>query len=213
MLLLPLWVAVIERKLQAVFFETKFWYPAFLIKPSGENTEFELHQDWTFVDEEKYYSGNVWIPLCETEFENGTLCIIPRAHYKNIKTLRSRTVLEIFKGREELLKKFCVPVNLKKGQAVIFQHSVPHYTPSNTSQKMRIAVACGFNSLHAPLLNYCKTENGSIEIYSMPDNFVFDYDNVEQTALTPNGKLIGHCPYKSDDYLTDEELVSLFSQG
>ena len=45
---------VIGQRLAEVFLNTKFWSPAFLIKPVGDNTEFKLHQDWTFVDEEHY---------------------------------------------------------------------------------------------------------------------------------------------------------------
>ncbi|MBP6731228.1 MAG: phytanoyl-CoA dioxygenase family protein [Chitinophagales bacterium] len=202
---------ILDSKLNAVFENTKFWNPAFLIKPTGQNTEFKLHQDWTFVDESNYFSGNIWIPLADTNEANGTICVIPKSHYKHVKTLRSHTIPEIFRGREDVIKHLSIPVNLKAGEAIIFQHSLVHYSPSNTTDKVRVAVSCGFNSRGATLLNYYKNSDTEVTLYAMPDNFVFDYGSVRDINGVPqNGIILSKSGYKPNPQLSDRELQSFF---
>lgn len=202
---------IIQKPLDSFFINTKFWAPAFMIKPPGEETEFKLHQDWTFVDEEHYYSGNVWVPLSDTDVSNGTICVIPKSHYQFIKTLRAHTIHEIFRNREAVIKDLCVPVNLKAGQAIVFQHSVVHYSPPNSSKSNRVAFSCGFNSAGATLMTYHKTADDTVEVYAVPDNFVFDYENVSQLGAAPtNGKLLRTESFRQTTALSDEDLRNLF---
>lgn len=202
---------VIQNPLSRFFVNTKFWAPALMIKPPGEATEFKLHQDWTFVDEEQFYSGNVWVPLSDTDVNNGTICVIPQSHYRFIKTLRAHTIHEIFRNRETVIKDLCIPVNLKAGQAIVFQHSAVHYSPPNLSDSNRVAVSCGFNSENATLITYHKTSDDKVEVYAVPDNFVFNYENLSQLGAAPqNGTLLRTESYKPHAQLSNTELRNLF---
>lgn len=202
---------IIKPALELYFTNTTFWHPAFLIKPFGENTEFKLHQDWTFVDEDLYISGNIWIPLSDTDFNNGTICVIPGTHYASVKTLRSHTIHEVFRGKEEILKDLCIPIPLKSGEAIIFQHSLVHYSPKNISNEHRIAVSCGFNTTGAEIITHYRNGD-NIEVYSMPQNFVFEYDDFNQLNKTPqNGTLIKVIADQRQKNLSNEELRSFFS--
>ena len=125
--------------------------------------------------------------------------------------MRSQTIHELFRGREDVLRKYGVPVNLKAGQAVIFQHSLVHYNPSNNSNDLRIAVTCGFNSNDATLLTHYKDENNQVTVYAMPDNFVFDYGTVDELGLRPaNGQVLRQMGYKPSASLSDEALIAFF---
>lgn len=202
----------IKHALEQYFNNITFWHPAFLIKPFGENTEFKLHQDWTFVDEEKYISGHIWIPLNNTDFNNGTICVIPCTHYANVKTLRAHTIHELFRGREDVLKDLCIPVPLKIGEAIIFQHSLVHYSPNNISNEHRVAVSCGFNTAGANIITHYRNRE-NIEVYSMPQNFVFEYDDFNQLNKIPhNGTLLKVIADQKHNALSNEELRALFSR-
>lgn len=202
--------SVIAEPLARHTINTKFWLPAFLIKPVGEDTEFEIHQDWTFVDEERYTSGNVWMPLGDTNASNGTLHFIPKSHYKYFKSLRAQTIPKFYHGNELLMKNLTQPLNVKAGQAVIFHHSIVHFTPPNRSQDLRIAVSCGFNSADAPLKFYYQATDNNVEEYLMPDNFVFEYEGVEDLDLRPALGKLNRNIERSQKIYSSEELQELF---
>lgn len=189
----------------------KLWNAAFLIKPTGNNTEFNLHQDWTFVDEEHFYSGNIWMPLQDTNEENGTLYVIPKTHFAQIKTFRAQTIHELFFEKEHILKPFCIPLKIKKGEALIFQHSLIHYSSANKSNSNRIAAVCGFNSSKAILKTHYRISEIECEEYEMPDNFVFDFEDGKSLNNKPNGTFIKKIkiPYQIK-INSPEDLISHF---
>lgn len=201
---------VLKIPLNNVLSNCNFWLPAFLIKPPGEDTEFRLHQDWTFVDEKVYVSGNVWIPLCDTDENNGTLHFIEKSHHLCVSSFRVQGMPLFFEGSEDLLKQYCTEVQVKAGQAIVFFHSVIHYSPPNRSQLDRVAVSCGFHSTDAPLMFYHRSGESRIEEYLMPDNFVFDFDDSESLGCRPeHGQLNRTLDYEQRIY-SEEDLVNLF---
>jgi hypothetical protein len=196
---------IVWPKLANLMSDTTFWPGAFLIKPPGEESEFQAHQDWTFVDEEKFVSGNVWIPLTDVNIHNGCLSVIESSQYPNIKSIRSQTIPDFFHTNREIIKPFLKPIHLKAGQALIFNHSLIHHSYSNTSGINRIAVSKGFNSAEATLLHYLKTSDQTAELYEMPKDFVFSYDNLEDLKHKPiNGKIIKTLSYHDKSYSDDE---------
>lgn len=202
--------SVIDAPLAKYMINTKFWLPAFLIKPVGEDTEFEIHQDWTFVDEDRFTSGNVWMPLDDTNAENGTLHFIPKSHYKYFKSLRAQTIPKFYQGNEALMKKLTQSLDVKAGQAVIFHHSIVHFTPPNRSKDLRIAVSCGFNSADAPLKFYYRASDSVVEEYMMPDNFVFEYEGVSDLDLRPALGTLNRKIEMTQKIYSPEELTRLF---
>jgi hypothetical protein len=192
---------IVLPKISNLMSDITFWPGAFLIKPSGENSEFQAHQDWTFVDEEKFVSGNVWIPLSDVDIYNGCLSVVESSQYPNIRSIRSQTIPDFFHTNREIVKPFLKPLCLKAGQALIFNHSLIHYSCSNTSGINRIAVSKGFNSCGATLHHYLKTSNQTAELYEMPENFIFNYDNLEVLKIKPiNGKMLKNFKYYDKFY-------------
>src|SRR5690606_16849018 len=51
----------------------KFSVGCFLVKESGEDSFFDMHQDWTCVEEPQYCSLNFWISLDNIDKSNGRL--------------------------------------------------------------------------------------------------------------------------------------------
>ena len=201
--------SIIVPKIQKILKDINIWPGAFLIKPPGENTEFEAHQDWTFVDEDKFVSGNVWIPLHDVDVHTGCLSVISSSHYPNIKTIRSQTIPDFFHSNRKLLTPYTKPLPIKAGQIVVFNHSLIHYSYPNLSSQNRVVVSNGFNSIGAPLLHYLKTNYCEVELYEMPNNFVFDYDNLETLKQKPIlGKHLKTFKL-AEKQLTDNEIIEM----
>lgn len=49
----------------------------FMVKEPGGNNPMPLHADWTYVDESQATSLAIWLPLVDTNPENGQLGVIP----------------------------------------------------------------------------------------------------------------------------------------
>ncbi|QQR97831.1 MAG: phytanoyl-CoA dioxygenase family protein [Sphingobacteriales bacterium] len=52
---------------------------AFQIKPASSTSILNPHQDSPIIDETKYYATYIWIPLCDTNVKNGTLCLTEKS--------------------------------------------------------------------------------------------------------------------------------------
>jgi Phytanoyl-CoA dioxygenase (PhyH) len=110
-----------------------------LIKPPGEKSGFDPHQDNTMVDETRSRSYIIWIPLVEVHSENGAVCILPKSHrLGNI--YRAVSIPWIFREVQAEMAKHMMPVFLKAGQALVFDSALIHLSLPNRSDKTRIAV-------------------------------------------------------------------------
>lgn len=201
----------IKGSIDSAFKDINLWYPAFLVKPPSIDEKFYTHQDWSFVDEKKFYSGNIWIPLDDTNYHNGTLCVIPKTHFSKIETYRSKQIREVFNDHRDALEQYAKPISLKKGQALIFQHSMIHFSPVNQSSENRIVVNCGFNSYGAQILAYKKTGENTFSAYSMNENFMFLEDDPSKIGDIPQYalKLFDVKWHKKLDNLND--ILNYFS--
>ena len=135
-------------------------YGNFMVKPSGDNkTTCQLHQDWTYVDEERFLAVNIWIPLTDLTEQNGTLHLVPGSH-KLDKRVRGRDIYwPYFDAQEYLIKTSAKPVYLKKGQPVIFIGKTFHYSPPNVSQFERVGASVVVVHKEAQLYNYYQRDN------------------------------------------------------
>ncbi|MBK7503751.1 MAG: phytanoyl-CoA dioxygenase family protein [Bacteroidetes bacterium] len=63
----------IKEKTDGFFVDYKYISPRFAVKEPNSNSLIPPHQDWTFVDESKFQSYNLWIALVDINETNGTL--------------------------------------------------------------------------------------------------------------------------------------------
>ena len=64
---------ILKPFIEAHFKDFKVAINSFVVKVSGPNSEFYLHQDTTGLDESKYSPINLWIPLVGVDQSNGCL--------------------------------------------------------------------------------------------------------------------------------------------
>jgi hypothetical protein len=116
------------------------------IKPSGKGFV-HPHQNLTIVDEEKYTSVSVWIPLQDTNLKNGTLCVVPGSQ-NGFEIWRNTHVywpyIDFFRNGEG--RSYFEAINVKAGEVLILDDRIVHYTPENKSSEDRWV----FHSLWKP---------------------------------------------------------------
>jgi hypothetical protein len=168
---------IYSSKVATLFHDIKKLGSSFLTKPTGITGTMPVHQDWTVVDEEKFYSVTAWVPLQDVNENNGAIKVLPGSN-RFSKTLRSPNIPNEFDGLSEVISKQMKTLNMKAGEALIFNHALLHASWLNQSSSPRIAVTYGLIPSQAKLYLYLKNEKGKLEKYFMPDDMFSKYTNI-----------------------------------
>jgi hypothetical protein len=167
---------------------------SFIVKVPGPNSDFTLHQDSTGLDEYKYSPLSAWIPLQDTDLNNGTLCVVPKSH-AFFHPYRGISFSSPFKSYESLLRRYLVPVNLKAGDILLFDNRLVHYSHLNNANEERVVVMSGLFPKEAEIISVYKDEsddNAPLEIYRQSEDFLITntafYENC--TARPYRGEII-----------------------
>lgn len=160
------------------------FYPVFanfMLKKGAGNNPMPLHADWTYVDETQHQSYAIWIPLTDVSALNGHLCVIPYSQHIS-HAIRGPGMLQWeFPANEILIQKAGCCLDLKVGQAVVYNHRLLHYSPPNSSNQLRAAINISFVPKMVSLLHYCVPENtDSIHLFDASvSDFYFHYNNFQ----------------------------------
>jgi len=170
-------------KVDALFHDIKKLGSSFLCKSTGAESKMPVHQDWTVVDESKYCSVTVWVPLVDTDETNGAIRVLRGSHtFTN--TLRSPNLPSEYENVKDEIWNELEALPMKAGEAFIFNHALIHASFPNTSSKERLAITYGLIPKEAQLHLYLKNNAGKIEKYKMPDDMFPRYNNIgEQPAF------------------------------
>ncbi|MES2622248.1 MAG: phytanoyl-CoA dioxygenase family protein [Bacteroidota bacterium] len=156
------------------FADYKIVINSFIVKTSGPGSDFSLHQDSTGLDEFEYSPLSLWIPLQDTDLNNGTLCLIPKTH-GFFHPYRGISFQSPFCDYENLLRTYLVPVVLKAGDVLFFDNRVVHYSHTNFSNAERVVVMSGIFPQQADILSVYKDKtipSSPFEIYKHSDDFL-----------------------------------------
>lgn len=167
--------AILETTYQQLFVHYKAVIHSFIIKTPGPGSEFSLHQDSTGLDEFAYSPLSVWIPLQDTNLQNGGLCVVPKSHHF-FYPYRGISFQSPFHDWEDVLRTYLLPIELKAGEILLFDNRLVHYSHQNTSDQARCVVMSGIFPKEAPLISVYKNEvadaDAPIEIYQQEDDFL-----------------------------------------
>jgi ectoine hydroxylase-related dioxygenase (phytanoyl-CoA dioxygenase family) len=115
----------------------------FMVKPPF-NENLLLHADWSYVDELNDRAINVWAPLVSTSRKNGRIWVIPKSH-KIVNSIRGVNLPRDFYKNEVLLQtKYAKPLNIKKGQVLVYNARLLHFSYPNTTSIPRVALSVFF---------------------------------------------------------------------
>ncbi|HWB64697.1 MAG TPA: phytanoyl-CoA dioxygenase family protein [Chitinophagales bacterium] len=173
---------VCAAKAAALFNNYEVLYTNFMVKEPGPEGDFPVHQDWTYVDETQHTSYALWIPTEDVDANNGALHVVKGSH-KIITALRGPHVHEPFRNISAVLKeKYSFPVNLKAGEALVWDHRLVHFSNPNTSNKARVAftlimVPKGVEVMHC--FGIHETNGTVVEKYRAGTEFYMQY-NISQ---------------------------------
>lgn len=143
----------------------------FIVKAPGQSV-LDPHQDWNIVDEEITRSFNVWVPLVDVTVENGAVYILEKSHGL-MPTLRGPGFPSPFAGIMQEMWKMMVPLEMKAGEALVYDHRLIHSSPRNHSHEDRLACVFGIIPEAAEMLYFYNRE-GTVEKYRSSLEFFFE---------------------------------------
>lgn len=165
----------LEPNVNSLFSGYKKLGACFLNKQPGAQSEMPIHQDWTVVDESKYDSITIWIPLQDVDEQNGAIQVIDGSHRFST-ALRSPSLEDPFKNVQQEIRRDLKLLPMKAGEAFIFSHALLHASPPNLSNESRIAVTYGLIDDEAQLMFYHKNEKLHLEQYFVEEDFFQRYN-------------------------------------
>jgi hypothetical protein len=162
---------VIEPKLAAVLEPETVELVRFdcSVKPASPESGLGPHQDFAVIDESRWTSLYVWIPLCDTDRHNGTLHVVPGSHHFS-NQVRSQHVPAVFDEVLDLVEDSAVCLDCRAGDLILMVSGVIHFSPPNASESVRLAAHGMVKPIEAPLVFYYsddQTPDGRVECYEM----------------------------------------------
>lgn len=159
----------------SLFTDYKITANLIIAKFSDQNSAFGIHQDTTGLDEAIFTPLNVWIPLQDTDLDNGCLCLVPKSQ-KFAFPYRGTSFKGQFDEVTEEIKPYLLPIKMKAGDVLIFDNRTLHYSPPNTLKKARVVVMSGIFHENAEILTcFQKNTQSPIEVYKQPDDYLLTY--------------------------------------
>lgn len=161
----------------------------FLVKRSGENTASAPHQDTTFVDESKSYSYSIWIALEDVTETNGCMKVLEGSHLFPV-FIRSNPLNHWrYRSLTEQMEKDMRSVPMKKGEALVFAHSLIHGSFPNLTPSDRVAAVIACYPPDTQLWHYetSKTNETIAEQYAMTKEAFIAY---VKGAAPASGKFV-----------------------
>ncbi len=175
---------------------------AYCINPPQTKQTCNPHQDPAYVDETLSYSVIIWIPLIDTNMENGCLHVLPKSHLWD-NTHRSISMDWAFERYAKEIWKHLVPIPANKGDIIIFDGALIHATNSNTTQENRLAINIPLLPITQPMITYVKESKNKVGCYVIDE----DYYLKEWLFNKPSGKY--KCTKKS--YWNGYSIIDLMT--
>ncbi|MBX2903293.1 MAG: phytanoyl-CoA dioxygenase family protein [Chitinophagales bacterium] len=144
----------------------------FAVKTSGHNTFVPFHQDNASVDEDLYSSINVWIPLQDVNTRNGAVWLVPKSHHLYYGH-RCTSIPSLLENISDNLFPFALPIQVSKGQALLFDTRIFHFSNPNLSSDTRAAAVFRVSNKEAKVRAYYydnSSKTPSIEAWNCPSD-------------------------------------------
>lgn len=180
---------IVESDLKNLLKGHQVFASHFVVKKAKNQGAFQLHQDWSITDENKYRNFQIWIPLNASYPENGGLCFVPESH-SFLSNLRSGSLsiprIPITKEVYPYLS-YC---RLFKGEAVAFYSRTLHGSFINSSPEDRVGVILNILEENTPTYYYHKISDGKIQKHQIDTKTLFENLHFLEKGELPFNQLI-----------------------
>ena len=162
---------LLSSKLSSTFWGFKAPVASFMTKNPNRNGVTELHRDFSVLDETNFQYRNVWIPLVDTNMENGALYALDRSHnfFKYPLPMFTKWPYIVF---QQILYHSWTVVDAKAGDLVVYADRTLHGSFINQTNQPRPVVHLGLLPTDASLTYYhLNNSDNIVTVYDVPFSF------------------------------------------
>ena len=181
----------------------------FIRKEKGTG-EVPLHENWAFADETQCTTVSIWLPLVDISKEMGVLEMVDGSH-KRFGQIRGPMIPWELEGiKKEIIANHLKPLEGKAGTAVVLDDSIVHYSNSNQTDHLRLAIQLILIPSEFPSVHYHMdpgVDDKKVHVLEVDADFYMSFN----PWLKPkNVKTIGELPFQFKPMTEDEFSGKLF---
>ncbi len=159
----------------------------FMVKHPGKDSGIPFHQDWTFVDEKQFVGMNVWCPLIHSNAANGSMQVLEGSQRIEL-PIRGRYVHNVIANMDlSEYEDHITTVDLKPGEALIFDTKIIHGSQDNLTDTTRVAVSVISVPKEAELVHYHLPEADVDHLHKFSVDAKFFVENGSDDFQMPEG--------------------------
>jgi hypothetical protein len=198
-------------RLASVIDDYRMTLGGIFVKTPG-SAEVPLHSDWTFTTDPDQVTLNVWCPLVDVDDRNSGLRLVAGSH-RLFEHIGAPGVAPYFADYEQELKERSALMDLRAGEAVIFDSNLLHWSRPNLSDDIRPAVAFICVPASATPAMYRKDGDGRrFEVFDMSNGGFFAQTSDELFEGRIRGKSVGFVANRNRP-LSHREYERLHARG
>lgn len=160
---------VVGPSLAREFPDLRPFLAGFISKGAATSGRTSFHQDLTYTDERTDRAVLLWIPLVDVTERSGALAVVPGSH-RWTDGIRPAGADEL--PTEPLQDEFAataVQLDLRAGEAAIYDAALVHGAGANRSTRVRPAVAIALAPVGAPLV-HAHVVDGAVVCHDLDDD-------------------------------------------
>jgi hypothetical protein len=163
---------IVERRLVGVMDGYRVCVANWVVKEAGStDSSVGFHQDWSFVDESRQRSVNLWFPLIDVDEFNGCLEVVPGSHRFSADHRAHADDCRFRDLTTRLRSGFIRSCPMKQGEGLLYDGALLHSSQHNRSPHRRVAVGVVLIPADAQILHSYRISSASVEVYAVDDSF------------------------------------------
>jgi ectoine hydroxylase-related dioxygenase (phytanoyl-CoA dioxygenase family) len=176
----------------------------FMTKNPNELGVCDLHRDFSVVDEQEQEYRNIWIPLVDTDENNGALYVLRRSHIVFDHPLPMFVKWPYVHMQHELFQHVEM-IEAKAGDLVVYTDRTLHGSFLNKGKTARPVVHFGVFHPTCEYMYHHLEDDGMVKAYPVPSTFFFENSFGNQDHRFPIRKQFRFAPppIKVDDVVAD----------
>jgi hypothetical protein len=145
---------------------------SYVVKSKLQEERLHPHQDWSIVDETKFRSFNIWVPLVNLYENNGSIRVVSGSHLW-VDNYRGPNIPDYFSEYNDKIWEHMQTLNMKAGEALIYDHRLFHASFPNKTDQLRVATVFGIIPNEAQMFYYFGDGN-EVDVYESSVEFFME---------------------------------------
>lgn len=186
---------------------------SYVVKSKSQEERLHPHQDWNIVDEAEYRSFNIWVPLVDLTQKNGAIRVVPGSHLW-LDNFRGPQIPDGLGAHNETIWEHMQTLNMKAGEALIYDHRLYHASYPNLTDELRIATVFGIIPKDAQMFYYYGKDD-AVEVYESSLDFFMEGDIQKGPEILRKVKTIAAPTFRIKalpSYLAKQEATSFWTK-